>query len=431
MNFSSNVSELMKPFIKSFGKCDKATLSSEDNKAFHAILNTLYEDIVDSTDNVFADGCFKHKVLKNKDKDNKSSNEDTIKRPSDFTSKYFPIQIQNYIKENELYQLLFSCGNVGGREIKVYFTLFDEKDLLKIETYIEQVKMMYVWLNICDKYAEKHCTQSLDIYIYPTPFNKNLPGSTTTILGPEHVNTAFTLACAAKGQMLVFREEEWFKVFIHETFHAYGLDFATSNNSSDFKKKIADLYPINSDFSIYEAYTETWARIINCVFCSFNTINNKISKKAFIENFLVCVELERMFALYQCVKVLSFMGLHYRDIHYNEKNDKKENTLSRKLYKENTHVFAYYVLTAVFLNDYEGFLLWCRKNNLTSLLKFNDTDKGFDSFFSYIESIYNCIPLQNGIVEMGRLVEQNNKSKSKSKNDILKKSTRMSIIHTI
>ena len=426
MNFSSNVSELMKPFIKSFGKCDKATLSSEDNKAFHAILNTLYEDIVDSTDNVFASGCFEHKVLQNKvGKDGKSSAESKIKRPNDFTSKYFPIQIQNYIKENELYQLLFSCGNVGGREIKVYFTLFDEKDLLQVETYIEQVKMMYVWLNICDKYAEKQCTHSLDIYIYPTPFNKNLPGSTTTILGPEHVNTAFTLACAAKGQMLVFREEEWFKVFIHETFHAYGLDFATSNsnNSSDFKKKIAELYPINSDFSIYEAYTETWARIINCVFCSFNGNNKTVNgKKAFIENFLVCIELERMFALYQCVKVLSFMGLHYKDIH--EKNDKKENTLSRKLYKENTHVFAYYVLSAVFLNDYEGFLLWCRKNNLTSLLKFNDNDKGFDSFFDYIKSVYNCIPLQNGIVEMGRLV-------GKNKSALLKKSTRMSIIQSL
>ena len=128
-----------------------------------------------------------------------------------------------------------------------------------------------------------------------------------------------------------------------------------------------------------------------------------------------------MFALYQCVKVLSFLGLHYRDIH--EKNDKKENTLSRKLYKENTHVFAYYVLTAVFLNDYEGFLLWCRKNN-SAFLKFIDNDKGFDSFFSYIKSVYNCIPLQNGIVEMGRLV-------GKNKSALLKKSTRMSIIHTI
>jgi hypothetical protein len=116
------------------------------------------------------------------------------------------------------------------------------------------------------------------------------------------------------------------------------------------------------------------------------------------------------------------MGLHYKDIY--EKNDKSEHALARKLYKENTHVFAYYVLSAVFLNDYEGFLLWCRKNNLTSLLKFNDTQKSFDTFFSYIKSVYNCIPLQNGIVEMGRLVDKN-------KSALLKKSTRMSIIHTI
>jgi hypothetical protein len=372
---------------------------------------------VASSQSVFAAGCFEHKVLK---KQNDSKSSDRIKRPSDFTSKYFPKQIQNYINENELYQLVFSCKNVGGREVTVYFSLFDEKELHRINIYSEQIKMIYVWLNVCAKYADKHCTHSLDIYIYPTPFNKNLPSSTTTVLGPEHVNTAFTFACAAQGQMIVFREEEWFKVFIHETFHAYGLDFATSH-ASNFKQKISDLYPIHSDFSLYEAYTETWARIINCVFSSFNAHKggNKQSKKAFIENFLLCIELERMFALYQCVKVLSFMGLHYRDIH-----EKTENTLTSTLYKENTHVFAYYVMTAVFLNDYEGFLLWCRKNNST-LLKFNPTEQGFDSFFSYIKSVYNCIPLQNGIVEMGRLIKQN------SKNTSLRNSTRMSIIHTI
>lgn len=419
MNFSSEVSSLIKPFIKSFGKCDKASLSSEDKKSFQNILNTLYQDILKSYGTAFNSNCFKHQVV------NLSTYSSTAathaKRPEDFNSRFFPLIIQKYIKENELYQLQFFCGNVGGREIEIIFTLFDEKELLNINNYVEHARLMYIWLNICAKYADKHCTKTLSIYIYPTPFNKNLPMSATTIIGPEHVNTAFTMACAPKGQIVVFREEEWFKVFIHESFHAYGLDFATTStkDSKEFKNEIAAIFPIESDFDLYEAYTEAWARIINCLLCSFNALSNKKDKKAFNENFSFCIELERMFALYQCNKVLSFMGLHYNDLH-----NKTASVSTNKLYKETTHVFAYYVLTAVFLNDYEGYLIWCGKNNHT-LLKFNASEQGFQAFLSYIKSVHTCAPLQNSIDVMGRLMEQINKA---NKNDMLKKSTRMSLI---
>ena len=414
MNFSSEVDELMKPFMKSFGKCDKPDISKADHKLYQDSLNTLYKDIQESSDVVLDKGCFKHIILKRQD----------IKRPPDFNGRFFPTAIQTYITEHEEYQMVFSCGNVGGRDITIYFSLFDEKELERVDTYIQQVKMMYVWLNVCAKYANKHCSSSINIYIYPTPFTKELPNSATTVLGPEHVNTAFTFACAPQGQLIIFRAEEWFKVFIHETFHAYGLDFAISKDTelNHFKEQIAELFPIDSDFDLYEAYTETWARIINCILCSFNS-----NKKLFMENVAFCIEMERMFAVYQCVKVLSFIGLHYRDIHRKhiqpEKEKETKNSISRKLYKENTHVFAYYVMTAVFLNDYEGFIVWCRKNN-DSLLKFSSNEKGFKAFLEYITSVYNCAPLHNSIAEMGRLTEQHNKSS----NTRLKKSTRMSII---
>jgi hypothetical protein len=404
----------MKPFLKTFGKCDKTLLSKADNKAFENILISLHQDIYKSNELIFNSGCFKSSVV------NIQTDKKDVKRPSDYSnSRFFPSTIQRYIKENELYQLIFSCGNVGGREINIHFTLFSQKELDKLALYVQNVRLMYVWLNICAQYASTECTNTLDVYIYPTPFTKNLPGSSATVLGPEHVNTAFTFACAPQGQLIIFREEEWFKVFIHETFHAYGLDFARSE-VKEFKNAIKSLFPIESDFDLYEAYTETWARIINCAFCSFNSLENKKDKKTFLLNFNFCIELERMFALYQCTKVLSFMGLHYNDIH------QKNNYLRDKLYKENTHVFAYYVMTAVFLNDYQGFLLWCKKNNQV-LLKFDLTSLNFKEFSDYIERIYNCSALLNGIDYMGKL----NKQVNRGKNENLMKTTRMSIIHTI
>ena len=421
MDFSNQLDSLMKPFIKAFGKCEKSVLSKTDHKRFESLLVALHKDIYTSNETVLNAGCFKSSVV-NIQTDTKS-----VKRPEDYSnSRFFPSVIQNYIKENELYQLIFSCGNVGGREIHIHFTLFSQEELSKLASYVQNVRMMYVWLNICAQYASTECSTVLDIYIYPTPFTKNLPGSTSTVLGPEHVNTAFTYACAPHGQLIIFREEEWFKVFIHETFHAYGLDFARSE-VSEFKKTIKSLFPINSDFDLHEAYTETWARIINCAFCSFNAlekIEKQRDKKAFLTNFNFCIEIERMFSIYQCTKVLSFMGLHYNDI-----RDKNNNYLREKLYKENTHVFAYYIMTAIFLNDYEGFLLWCKENNKV-ILKFDLTPENFKAFAEYIESNYSCVTLLEGIDYMGKLNEHVNRDK-KNKNKMLISTTRMSIIHTI
>lgn len=415
MNFSSQAETLIKPFIKSFGKCDKPELSKEEIKSFNNILVSIYHDIYESNDVVFSDGCFNHKII------DISSDPTAVKRPENANTRYFPNAIQKYISDNEKHQLVFSCGNVGGRVINVYFTLFD-KSLTTIDTYVQQVRMMYVWLHMCSKYASNHCTKTLNIFIYPTPFMKNLPGSTTTIIGPEHVNTAFTFSCIPNGQLIIFREEEWFKVFIHESIHAYGLDFSKSD-INEFKKTMYSIFPIDSDFDMYEAYTETWARMINCAFSSFNALENKKDKKSFIENTVFCIELERMFALYQCIKILNFMGLHYHDLH-----KKTSSYLRTKLYKENTHVFAYYIMTAILLNDYEGFMLWCKTHN-SNIIKFNTTPETLNAFADYIISNYDCISLQNGIDYMGRLNSQINRTKSK--HGALVNSTRMSIIHTI
>jgi hypothetical protein len=413
MNFATQTDTLMKPFINAFGQCGKLSpLGIEDKKLYQSILISLYKDIYAANATIFKDGCFQSQLITEKSQ---------FKQPEGRESRYFPAHIQKYVTENEQSQLIFTCGNVGQREIQIIFTLFAKAaDINKKQKdyYTQYVRMMYIWLHICGQYADQACTETLNVFIYPTPFTKNLPTSPATIIGPEHINTAFTMACAKNGQIIIFREEEWFKVFIHETFHSYGFDFATKDHGG-LKNVLREIFPINSDFSIYEAYTETWARIINCAFCSFNALSVHAHKnqKAFLSNLNFCLEIERMFALYQAIKVLGFMGLRYGDIH------KKENT---HLYKENTHVFAYYIMTAIFLNDQQGFMLWCKKNN-TALFKFKPTPDTFEAFAAYIASVYDCISLLNGLAQMGTFHQR----VSKGKNKELMLTTRMSIIHTI
>ena len=411
MNFAPQSANLIKPFLVAFGKCKEKTISKEDNKRFETLLISLYQDIYQANENIFKAGCFNAKVV----------SKAALNHPTINSNRYFPKPIQNYINDHQQAQLIFSCRNVGEREINIYISLFTAAPTkLEIEKYTQQVKLMYVWLNICAKYSTKTCANVLNIYLYPTPFTKLLPGNPSGILGPEHVNTAFSTACAPSGQLIIYREEEWFKVFIHETFHAYGLDFARSDIQK-LKNTLFNLFPIKSDFDAYEAYTESWARIINCVFCSFNALGmgNKKDKKTFLMNVNLCLELERMFALYQCNKMIGFMGLKYDDLHT------KTSYLRNNLYRENTHVFAYYILTAIFMNDYKGFLLWCQKHN-KNLLKFDATDAHFQSLGDYITGIYNCNSFIDGIDEMHHLG-----LRTKDKNKELTNTTRMSIIHTI
>lgn len=434
MNFSTQSAIYMKPFLDAFGACVNIDQDKPQQKIFNDTIISLYNQIKSANEYLVNNSCLKHEVI------DITANKSHKKGPDNYSGRYFPPNIQKYLTENEKYQLCFTCENIGNREIKIYFTLFSKEELKQIKNYIAHVKMMYVWLHICANNASNYCAQSLEIFIYPTPFHKNLPSSNLSVMGPEHVNSGYSFACAPQGQIVIFREEEWFKVFLHETFHAYGLDKAL-HEENEVKQTLPRIFNVNSEFNIYEAYTETWARIINCALSSFFSLKNKQDKKQFSENILFCLEIEKMFALYQCNKILGFMGLEYKEIiilpHIMQIAGKKErkHTSTMAKYNENTHVFAYYVITTLLLNDYRGFIVLCKTQN-AKLLRFEESVASFNAFAEYIKNIYNCVSLHHGFAQMGKLnLRFNNVADSKDasagKRNKLKNTTRMSIIHTI
>jgi hypothetical protein len=106
------------------------------------------------------------------------------------------------------------------------------------------------------------------------------------------------------------------------------------------------LFPIKSDFDPTEAYSEMWARIMNCAITGFNALEKKENVDEFIKNTDFCLGVERIFSLYQTIKILRFMGINYSDIHTIKKGNNSD-FLRTQLYRENTHVFAYYILTSI------------------------------------------------------------------------------------
>jgi hypothetical protein len=115
--------------------------------------------------------------------------------------------------------------------------------------------------------------------------------------------------------------------------------------------------------------------------------------KQFKKNFEFYLHLESIFSLYQCIKVLDFMGVNYQLMVSESEHSKK---MMRSFYRENTNVFAYYVLTSVLLHSHHDFLSWCMKKNGPGLFRVKTTQS---EFARLIESCYKKNDLLQKIVE--------------------------------
>ena len=134
-------------------------------------------------------------------------------------------------------------------------------------------------------------------------------------------------------------------------------------------KKLFSL-PQGVNIQLSETYSEIWARIMNVAFQTYfknpPSLESKTAKQ-FKKNFEFYLQLESVFSLYQCIKVLDFMGVNYQLLIADSDHSKK---MISSFYRENTNVFAYYVLTSVLLNNHDAFLSWCVKHNGSGLNMF-------------------------------------------------------------
>ena len=279
-----------------------------------------------------------------------------------------------------------------------------------------------MWLYILNQYSSKQCANSLVVYFYFTSLEKKLPSSNIFILDEINVNTAFTTTCPKDSEIVVFRKEEWFKVFIHETFHNFGLDFSDMNNS-DAHKCILDIFKVDSYVNLYESYTEFWAEIMNALFCSFFSLKDKTNLSEFLSNSEFFINFERTYSFFQLVKTLNFMGLTYNDLYSNSNHSK---ILRENLYKEKTHVLSYYIIKTVLINNYQNYLYWCKINNL-SLIQFKKTTGNQKEYCNFIQKHYKNSSMLNGVTETQRFLKEIERKNKRSNYHYILSNLRMSI----
>ena len=342
------------------------------------------------------------------------NNVNQIPKPKTFSPDDFPPQIRQHIDKYSMSSYTYSF-NLFERNISIYFLSENVNPEKLIGVYNSYVDYMLVWLYIVNKYASKQCSPKLNVYVYHTNLLKSLPNSNIEVLDRIHVNTAFTRTCTKNSEIVVFRKEEWFKVFLHESMHNFGLDFSGMDITS-WNNKILNIFPVKIDVKLYESYTEFWARFMNALFCGYISMNDKTNIGEFLSNAELFINFEYVYSIFQMVKILNFMGLSYTMMYdTNITSDK----IRKTLYKENTPILAYYVLTTILFSNYQDFLLWCDTNN-RSLLQFKKSYANLDRFCNFIENKYTSRNLLNGITCVEQFLLRLSKNKTKNTTYLLR-----------
>ena len=344
-----------------------------------------------------------------------------ISKPKNFNSNSFPELVRKHIDDYSMSEITYNFS-LDQRNIQVHFILEDEAIPVKISSFNTYIDAIIMWLYILNQYSSKHCANNLVLYLYFTSLEKSLPNSNIDILDEINVNTAFTTTCPKDSEIVIFRKEEWFKVFIHETFHNFALDFSDMNNS-EAHDCILNIFKVNSLVNLFESYTEFWAEIMNALFCSFFSLKNKNNIQEFLSNSEFFINFERTYSFFQLVKTLNFMGLTYNDLYSNTHSSK---ILRDNLYKEKTNVLSYYVIKTILINNYQGFLSWCKKNNY-SLLQFKKTLNNQREFCNFIEKNYKTSSMLNGIHETSIFLNNLHKTSKKQNLQYILSNLRMSI----
>jgi len=365
----------------------------KQTKRTDSIITELYRDIYTA-----------YKYLQNlKQKGNyfnittkKISSASQITKPKIFNSNSFPEEIRKHIDELSMSEICYTFS-LYGRNIKLYFVVEEDNVEFKLDAFNKYVDNVILWLYILNQYASKQCANNLVVFFYFTSHEKKVPNSNIYVLNEINVNTAFTTTCPKDSEIIVFRREEWFKVFIHETFHNFGLDFSDMDNSIS-KNCILNIFKVNSDVNLYESYTEFWAEIMNALFCSFFALKDKNNIQEFLSNSEFFINFERTYSFFQLVKTLNFMGLTYKDLYSNTEHSR---VLRENLYKEKTNVLSYYVIKTILINNYQGFLEWCKYHNF-SLLQFKKTLANQREICKFIEKNYKTKSMISGVLETQR-----------------------------
>jgi hypothetical protein len=272
-------------------------------------------------------------------------------------SKYIDANIITYISNNiSNCKIITYKNSINNKKYVFDFIIYDKININNLDNI---VKNMLIFLQILIKISKNlnneinECSKDgVSITFFLTPFLKKLNitnNKNKEILGANNVNSGFNYTCLNSGLIFIYRKEDFFKVFVHESVHAYGIDralhfdFNKNQNYNKFLSIFAFANKDTTDIGINEAVTEFWTSIL---YLCINSYQYSKSLQNFIYNYERLYKTELIHALYQISKIL-----HYNDLTYNTFINN-----SNSKYRENSHIFSYFIVKTLMIINHEHML---------------------------------------------------------------------------
>jgi hypothetical protein len=385
MKFSKDSEQMMSIMMDDFEKFIKKKSSSQQ-RTFDRIMKNFYSEVKSAdkfTDKLWKDGKVKVNIREIHDFR-------SIRHTSLLSSTYTPVNIKKYIKSNIKGVINYNFS-AGGRSITVNFYLMHNSEFNQLIKFDKLVYKMIMWLKMVSSYTRSRCSRTLKVNCYMTPLKKILPNSPFTVLSSNHANTAVTTSCTADGEICLYRKEEI------------------------------------SSYNLYEGYTEFWATIMNCVFTAYYMSKDSRDPNEFYLYAEYCIAFEQFFSLFQCVKVLDFMGLSYHNLHG---KDNLSERARKYLYKEETNIFAYYVIKCILLYNFIPFINWCKSNN-DNILSFYRSKDNLMRFYRFIMLHYRSKQFNAELDRVQKVLKLHKSNVADNDNKIIAKTMRMTIIELL
>ena len=313
-------------------------------------------------------------------------------------SIYIDPNIITYISNNINNCKIITYENtIHNKKFIFNFVIYDKININNLDNI---VKNMLVFLQILIKISKninnetnKCSKDGLSITFFLTPFLKKMNiteyknndknndknyDKNKEILGVNNVNSGFAYVCLTSGLIFIYRKQEFFKVFVHEALHAYGIDtalhadFSKNNKYNKFIKLFAFANKDHINIGINEALTEFWTALL---FLCVNSYQYSKNLTNFIYNFERLYKLELVHALYQINKILRANDLTYSSFI----NASTSNSITNSSYRETTHIFSYFIVKTLMLINHEH-MLNSHLFDLNSISNMNKID--FNSFIN-------------------------------------------------
>jgi hypothetical protein len=268
------------------------------------------------------------------------------------SSNYIDSELINFILTNTNCKIVTYKNIIKGKTYVFDFIIYNDELAIKNLDLIVEKMLLVLQLIIAISNNDSRNGQHVTFFL--TPFQKKLnTNSNSNILGAKNVNSGFTYPYLKNGVTFIYRKEEFFKVFIHESIHYYGIDKALHKDFSNdaiynrnYNKFINSFNIRPQDIAkigINEALTEYWTFIIYIIAQSYK---KSIALANFIYEFENSYKLELLHIIFQVVKILN-----YNKVTYSEFLTKYSNQ-----YKETSHIFSYYIVKTLLVYNHSDLL---------------------------------------------------------------------------